>query len=93
LKSITFEISKAANLSGVPPEVILQFINCEWIQPNDPKNLLLDEEDIARIQLISELKERLGVNDEGITIILHLMDQLNYLHLELSEKKWVSSIN
>lgn len=77
--TITFEISEAANQYGLNAEDILQFINYEWIQPIDPQKGLLDEEDIARIQLISELKEDLGVNDESVPIILHLIDQLNYL--------------
>ncbi|MBC7538729.1 MAG: MerR family transcriptional regulator [Bacteriovorax sp.] len=83
---MTFEISEAANECGLNQEVILQFISSEWIQPIDPNNLLLDEEDIARIQLISELREELGVNDEGVPIILHLIDQLNHLHHKLTQK-------
>ena len=85
--TVTFEISEAASQYDLNPEDILQFINYEWIQPIDPKNLLLDKEDIARIQLISELKKHLGVNDEAVPIILHLIDQLNHLHLKLTEGK------
>ena len=81
---ITFEITEAAFNHGLAPDDILKFINFDWIQPLDPKNLLLDEEDIARIQLIVELKKDLGVNDEGVPIILHLIDQLNHLHDEIN---------
>jgi chaperone modulatory protein CbpM len=81
--TINFEITETAYRCGINPEVILQFISFEWIQPLDPKNLLFDEDDIARILLISELKEQLGVNDEGVPIILHLIDQINHLHIEL----------
>ena len=81
---ITFQITEAAFKHGLAPDEILQFINFEWIQPLDPKNFLLDEEDIARIQLILELKKDLGVNDEGVPIILHLIDQLNHLHAEMN---------
>lgn len=51
------------------------------MQPTDPINLLLDEEDLARIMLIKELQENLGVNDEGVPIILYLVDQLHHLRL------------
>ena len=35
--------------------------------------------DLARARLIRDLKLELGVNDEGIGIILHLLDQLHGL--------------
>ena len=81
---MTFEISEAAFQCQLSPEIILEFIDLEWIRPVDPKNLLLDDEDIARIKLISELQTDLGVNNDSVSIILHLIDQLNHLHLELN---------
>lgn len=81
--TITFEITQAAEHCGLTADDILEFISFEWVQPLDPENLLLDEADLARILLISELKEQLGVNNEGVPIILHLIDQLNHLHREL----------
>lgn len=78
-----FEITEVANQCGIDTETILQFISEEWITPTDPTNLRLDEEDIARIQLIWDLQQDLGVNDESVPIILHLIDELNHLHLEL----------
>lgn len=36
----------------------------------------LDEQDVARIYLIDELRRNFGVNDEGIPLILYLIDQL-----------------
>lgn len=68
---------------GVPSEVIIEFIESEWIRPLDLEAQIFDQEDEARIKLIWELKEEFGVNEEGIPIILHLLDQLNCLHLEL----------
>jgi chaperone modulatory protein CbpM len=35
--------------------------------------------DVARARLIQDLKVAFGVNDEGIDVILHLMDQLHGL--------------
>jgi chaperone modulatory protein CbpM len=59
---------------------ILQFISYSWIIPVDSENYLFDEEDIARILLICDLQDQLGVNEEAVPVILHLIDQLNYLH-------------
>ncbi len=81
---ITFEISEAAYRCRINAEDIIEYINYEWIVPIDPEKLLFDEDDIARIILISELRIQLGVNNEGVPIILHLIDQINHLQLELS---------
>lgn len=85
--TLTFELIEAAGRSGVPPEEIKQYIISEWVNPNDPQELKFDVEDIARIQLIWDLKEQLGVNDDAVPIILHLIDELNHLHLNF--KKYI----
>ena len=77
------KLLEVAQLFNINQEVIIQFINEEWIEPLDLSNLILDEDDLARIQLILELQEQLGVNNESVPIILHLIDQLNHLHLAL----------
>ena len=46
----------------------------------------LDLEDLTRIHLIAELKHDFEVNDESIPIILHLIDQLNYLRNQIKSK-------
>lgn len=64
---------------GIPPNLIVHFIEEEWINPIDLELKMFDEEDVCRILLIQDLKERLGVNDEAVPVILHLVDQLNYI--------------
>lgn len=78
-------IEEAFGRCGVKKEIIIQYINEEWIHPLDATNLTLDNEDLARIELIHELKEEFGVNDEGMSIILQLLDQLNRMHLEINK--------
>lgn len=77
---ITFKLSDAALICKLAEEDVLFFLENDWLIPLDPINFIFDEEDIARIILISDLKEKLGVNDEGVPIILHLIDQLNHFH-------------
>jgi chaperone modulatory protein CbpM len=79
------ELKEAAEICGISPDTILEYISFEWVRPVDVEHQILDEEDVARVRLIWELKERLGVNDEGLNIILHLIDQLNRLHLEIRQ--------
>ena len=64
---------------GIPTNLIVHFIEEEWINPIDLDLKMFDEEDVCRILLIQDLKERLGVNDEAVPVILHLVDQLNYI--------------
>jgi chaperone modulatory protein CbpM len=73
-------IDEIAKDCGVAPQVVYQYIKLEWISPYNQESNLLDEEDLARIRLILDLQERLGVNDEAVPIILHLIDQLNHFH-------------
>ncbi len=77
------KVDEASVSVGVPIEVIIHFIEEEWVTPIDREHLMLDEEDEARIGLISMLKNEFEVNDESVPIILHLIDQLNYLHHRL----------
>jgi chaperone modulatory protein CbpM len=81
-----FRLEEAAQKSGVAPAEILVFISRTWIKPLDPALQVFDEEDVARIQLIHELQDSMGVNDDAVPVIMHLIDQLNRLHLELSSR-------
>mgnify|MGYP000184445609 CR=1 FL=1 len=67
---------------GIDHEIILELIQREWIFPVSFSEL--DEEDIARVQLIQELRVRFGANDDSIPLILHLMDQLYYIRHQVS---------
>lgn len=56
------------------------WIEEEWLIPEQLEtDITFSEADIARVQLISDLIEGLGVNSEGVGIILHLLDQVHGL--------------
>lgn len=78
-------VEEAFTVCGVSQETITTFIQEEWITPVEVETPLLDEEDLARISLIQELKEEFGVNDEAMPIILHLLDQLYCLECEVKK--------
>lgn len=83
-------LKEVAEQSGLTLDLIVRFISFEWVVPSDRSEDLqhqtLDEEDIARIFLIKQLQEDFGVNDESVSIILHLIDQLNRTHLEVRRR-------
>ena len=41
--------------------------------------------DLARARLIHDLKHNMGVNDEGLGVILHLIDQMHGLRRALAD--------
>ena len=57
-----------------------------WLLPpqTDPE-LLFSDVDLARVQLIRDLREDFGVNDEGVSVILHLVDQMHGLRRSMHE--------
>jgi chaperone modulatory protein CbpM len=61
------------------------WIEEEWLLPgrgdNEPA---FTDMDLARVGLIRDLKDKMGVNDEGLGVILHLIDQMHALRRALS---------
>jgi len=58
----------------------------QWLIPEQTsKGIRFTDIDVARARLIHELKNDFGANDEGIDVILHLMDQLHDLRRALAQ--------
>ena len=83
-KTQSFTLIEVSKIAGVAPSLIRELIENEWIQAHRAEVIdsaeSFDEEDLARIQLIVDLRTDLGANDASIPLILHLIDQLYYLH-------------
>ena len=62
------------------------WIRESWICPDctTPERSYTDM-DLARANLIHDLKHNMGVNDEGLDVILHLIDQMHGLRRALAE--------
>ena len=64
------------------------WIERQWLIPQDSHTgASFSDRDIARARLIRELTADMGVNDEGVDVILHLMDQLHGLRRALSDAR------
>jgi chaperone modulatory protein CbpM len=62
------------------------WIEQHWVLPVEEEGeVLFDEVDRARIQLIVELRRDLEVNDEAIPVVLRLLDQVYGLRRTLDE--------
>jgi chaperone modulatory protein CbpM len=66
-------------------QVVEGWISEGWLIPCREPELGFTDVDLARAALIRELKEDLGVNDEGISVVLHLLDQLHGLRRSMGE--------
>jgi chaperone modulatory protein CbpM len=73
-------------------EVLETWVAAGWISTRpDDEAQRFSEIDVARAQLIRELAQDLGVNEEGIGIILNLLDQIHGLRCALRDV--VSAVN
>jgi chaperone modulatory protein CbpM len=62
------------------------WIREEWLLPSSAAaERAFTEMDVARARLIHDLSHNMGVNDEGLGVILHLIDQMHGLRRALGE--------
>ena len=82
MKITTAEFLKHTNLDQTTLEI---WIEEEWIIPQGAADPRFSDIDLARAQLIRELMDDLGVNAEGVGIVLRLVDQVHGLRSVLAE--------
>lgn len=72
------EIREFIGRSHLDARTLSAWVEAEWLVPVVASNTAFQfsEADLARARLIGDLRTDFGVNDEGIAIILHLLDQL-----------------
>jgi chaperone modulatory protein CbpM len=66
-------------------ETIEMWMEAGWISSRSDGKVQLSEIDWARARLIHDLKHGFGVNDEGVPIVLDLVDQLHGLRRAMRE--------
>ena len=67
-------------------ETLEVWIEEEWLVPSETAGEpAFSEADLARAKLIRDLKQDLGVNDEGVGIILNLLDQMHGLRKAMAD--------
>jgi chaperone modulatory protein CbpM len=73
-------------LSGLQQETLTVWLEEQWLIPSDTSaGPSFSEIDLARARLIRTLQQDLGVNDEGVAVILDLVDQLHGMRRVLRE--------
>jgi chaperone modulatory protein CbpM len=72
--------------SGVQVQTLEVWVEQQWLIPEQtPSGPSFSDMDVARAHLIQDLKADLGVNDEGVDVILHLVDQLHGLRRAMAQ--------
>jgi chaperone modulatory protein CbpM len=67
-------------------ETLEAWIEEEWLIPSTAGDEpMFSDADLARARLIQDLKDDLGVNDEGVGVVLNLVDQVHGLRRVLTE--------
>jgi chaperone modulatory protein CbpM len=66
--------------AGLQVQTLEFWLDQRWLIPDQTSDeMTFSEADVARAHLILDLKSDFGVNDEGVDVILHLVDQLHGL--------------
>lgn len=66
--------------AGIQVDVLEFWLEQQWVIPAQTREGMdFSERDVARANFIQDLKNDFGVNDEGIDVVLHLVDQLHGL--------------
>ncbi|MDC1174887.1 chaperone modulator CbpM [Bacteriovoracaceae bacterium] len=79
MSKITYTLEVVTQKVGIEEKDILNYIENNIVTPYRNDDLLFDDEDIARLILICELREHCDPNEESLQVILHLIDQIHYL--------------
>lgn len=66
--------------SGIRRELFERWVENEWVLPaRTAVRIELTSVDVARALLVRDLTDDMGVNDEGVDVALHLLDQIHGL--------------
>jgi chaperone modulatory protein CbpM len=66
-------------VSGLQREDLEHWIANQWVRPEDAEgggDYVFHAIDVARVRLIQELHHDLAINEEVLTVVLSLLDQL-----------------
>jgi chaperone modulatory protein CbpM len=72
--------------AGLQTQTLDVWLEQRWLIPEETSaGANFSDTDVARAHFIRDLKTGFGVNDEGVDVILHLVDQLHGLRRVLEQ--------
>jgi chaperone modulatory protein CbpM len=82
---ITIEVL-LARVPDLPLQDLERWISNDWVRPDGRAgDYAFGEIDVARVQLIQELRDRLEINEAALPVVLLLLDQLYDLRRRLRD--------
>lgn len=76
-EGVMFNSGEFCELAGIPSAALDAWTEAGWICPKQtPTGKLFSTIDVARARLILDLRGPMGINDEGVSVVLHLIDQI-----------------
>ena len=73
-------------VTGLQRSDLERWIANEWVRPDGaPDHLVFHDIDVARVQLIAELRDELDVNEAALPVVLSLLDQVYEMRRRLAE--------
>ena len=81
-------LEEAAERAGLHPVLVERFVDFGLVEPAEltGATMAFDEACVARLFAISRLRRDLGVNLQGVGVILDLVDRLAALERELERR-------
>jgi chaperone modulatory protein CbpM len=69
--------SLSVTLSGLDPDDLQRWIDNAWVRPDGaPGEYRFHDIDIARLRLILQLRDDMGLDEAAMPVVLSLLDQL-----------------
>lgn len=79
-------IEDVAKRTSIRAAELHLYIQQSWVLPMEEEGrYFFDDADVARIQLIYDLRTDMGCNDEAVPVVLNLVDQLHSMNRALEE--------
>jgi chaperone modulatory protein CbpM len=71
-------------IGGLEEAELRRWIEERWVRPETvAQGYVFREVDVARVQLIVELRHELAIDEESMPVVLHLLDQVYALRRRL----------
>jgi chaperone modulatory protein CbpM len=78
------DTSEFCRMADIRPGQLEAWIEASWLSPSQGRHgWRFSTIDLMRARLILDLSGPMGVNDEGVAVILHLVDQIHGLRRAL----------
>ena len=82
---ITIEVL-LARVPDLPLQDLERWISNDWVRPDGRAgDYAFGEIDVARVQLIQDLRDKLEINEAALPVVLMLLDQLYDLHRRMKD--------